>query len=205
MNFVGKELEFETNLGKYTVTVFQDGRVIRNNRELHVADNGAGYLSVLVGYFKNSAGRQIGLRKYVHRLVAEAFIPNPEKLPQVNHKDFDKSNNNYDNLEWISKADNIQHSHDNGRMQKRYEVGPVNVLTKEEVIECYTRVIKNKEGVNVVAISMNKPRTTISSIVNKRSRKDITDKLDLDFSKDLDYTYYINEAKKLIEGVQNAK
>lgn len=152
--------------------LFKRNGVIRES-----LDNGAGYLSNGLGMFRGQDGAKRQIRKYIHRLVAEYFIPNPENLPQVNHKDFDKSNNHVDNLEWISKADNIQHSHDNGRMQKRYEVGAVTVLTVEQVIECYTRV-KNGEGVNVVAVSMGKPRTTISSIINKRSRRDITDKLD---------------------------
>jgi hypothetical protein len=121
------------------------------------------------------------IRKYVHRLVAEYFLKNPENLPQVNHKDCDKSNNRLENLEWVSKADNIKHSHESGRMVKRYAVGAVSVLTKEEVIECYTRV-KAGEGVNVVAVSMGKPRTTISSIINKRSRRDITDRIDATIS-----------------------
>ena len=48
-------------------------------------------------------------RYLVHRLVARAFIPNPDNLPQVNHKNEDKSNNNVDNLEWCSIEYNINY------------------------------------------------------------------------------------------------
>ena len=46
---------------------------------------------------------------YVHRLVAQHFIPNPDNLAEVNHKDFDKWNNNVSNLEWVSQLENITH------------------------------------------------------------------------------------------------
>lgn len=59
-------------------------------------DNGNGYL--FVNLWKNNKPK----REYVHRLVALSFIPNPDKLPQVNHKDEDKQNNFVDNLEWCT-------------------------------------------------------------------------------------------------------
>lgn len=50
----------------------------------------------------------------VHREIAKAFIPNPNNLPQVNHKDGDKNNNSVDNLEWITNRDNAHHAIENG-------------------------------------------------------------------------------------------
>jgi NUMOD4 motif/HNH endonuclease len=50
----------------------------------------------------------------VHRLVAVAFIPNPKKLPQINHKDGDKTNNEVSNLEWCDRSHNQVHARKNG-------------------------------------------------------------------------------------------
>ena len=63
--------------------------------------SGRGYLTV--GLSKNNKVKLVG----VHRLVTQAFIPNPDNLPQVNHKDCVKSNNRVENLEWCSVLYNL--------------------------------------------------------------------------------------------------
>jgi hypothetical protein len=55
-----------------------------------------------------------GKRRYVHILVAKAFLPNPNNLPEVNHKDGVSANNHKRNLEWISRIDNEKHAYKNG-------------------------------------------------------------------------------------------
>lgn len=50
--------------------------------------------------------------KLIHRMVAEAFVPNQSGKREVNHKDGDRSNNRHTNLEWVTPSENIQHSYD---------------------------------------------------------------------------------------------
>jgi hypothetical protein len=61
---------------------------------------------------------------YIHRLVAYVFVqnPDPNNLREVNHKDFDKSNNHADNLEWCNHSANMKHAHENGRVVFSNEV-----------------------------------------------------------------------------------
>lgn len=62
------------------------------------------------GYFRVRLYNECGaFYKSVHRLVAEAFIPNPDNKPQINHKDGDKLNNNILNLEWVNNSENQLH------------------------------------------------------------------------------------------------
>ena len=75
-----------------------------------------------IGYFQVGL-RKDGISKYllVHRLVANAFIPNPQNLKTVNHIDEDKSNNNVSNLEWMSQTDNINYGTRTARCSKQVQ------------------------------------------------------------------------------------
>lgn len=59
-----------------------------------------------VSLWKKGVGRSF----YVHRLIAESFIPNPTQLPEVNHKDGNRQNNEVLNLEWVTSSENSFHA-----------------------------------------------------------------------------------------------
>jgi hypothetical protein len=87
-------------------TVHRDGTVIGvRGKPLAFSVSKDGYLRVKI--VRNKSIK-------LHRLLALCFIPNPDNLETVNHKDGNKLNNALDNLEWMSRVDNLYHAMDNG-------------------------------------------------------------------------------------------
>ena len=86
----------------------------------------------------------------VHRLVAEAFIPNPENLPEVNHKDENPSNNCVENLEWCSKVYNLAYGTGRNRSIQSHR-------KKILQFDMNNRLVAEYEGVNIAAKAIGKP------------------------------------------------
>lgn len=86
------------------------GRVKSSTKILKNRLSKRGYY--IVTLYKNAKG----VTKTVHRLVAKAFIPNPDDLPQINHKDENKLNNNVDNLEWCTAKYNCNYGSHNSKL-----------------------------------------------------------------------------------------
>jgi hypothetical protein len=109
----------------------------------------------------------------IHRMVAMAFIPNPDNKPHVNHKDLDKTNNHVDNLEWATTHENRQHAVSNGHCNKGESVFTA-VLNAEKVKEL--RYIYKRGICNILELckiyNVISART-IRYAINKQSWKHI--------------------------------
>lgn len=108
--------------------LFEDGRVYSTLRGRFLTPYGhqSGYPT----YVLSINGKRTN--KHLHRLVAEAFIPNPDKLPQVNHKNGIKTDNSPENLEWCTNRDNALHAYQHGLMRFSSNTGHryISQLTK---------------------------------------------------------------------------
>ena len=122
-------------------TIFQPGQGYRKIKECNMTpwDNGKGYKVVALS--------KEGKRKnhYIHRLVAEHFIPNPNNFSEINHIDYDKSNNKSDNLEWTDRRSNVRYSAEHMKHPK--------TKTHSNTGHCY---VSQKKGRNVYVITVDK-------------------------------------------------
>ena len=139
----------------YAIT--KDGKVwsyIRH-RFLKPMLNRRGYLQV--GLYKNNVRRMIT----IHQLVAKNFIYNKDNLTFVNHKDSNKQNNNFKNLEWCSARDNNIHTLRSGRNQPK--------LTKEVVYRIRQEAITTQLSFNALGRKYGVSGVMIARIIRRLS------------------------------------
>lgn len=118
----------------------------------------------------------------VHRLVAKAFLPNPENKPTVNHKDGCKTNNQVDNLEWATYSENVRHAYANHMIADKSPEGIQNIInaSRKSLKKCCNISIicettgMEFESMHHAAVYYGVDDTTIQNIVRgvtKTSRK----------------------------------
>lgn len=89
------------------------GTMLRRGQLIEGVPDKKGYRHLVL--CKNGKQRTV----FTSRLVAQTFVPNPSNFPDVHHKDFNKSNNSANNLEWVTHQQNIGHSVIEGRYAKK--------------------------------------------------------------------------------------
>lgn len=126
------------------------------------------------GYLRHGIKASFGVTPLVHRLVAIAFIPNPENKPQVNHKDGDKQNNNIINLEWTTIRENVQHAYDNNLKHGRGgETSPMAKLKQIDVIKIRALSASGYRSKDIASL-FNVSRGHIVDIVAKKKWKELS-------------------------------
>ena len=149
------------NLKDIQVTV--DGKVYRNKTLLSTRINTCGYEIVTV----------YGVGYRVHRLVAEAYIPNPENKPEVNHIDGNKLNNHVSNLECVTSKENKIHGWGAGLYTHKGENHYLNVYPDElihKLCQLLSEGMRNKD----VATKLQLSRDFVSHVKIGTIRKDIS-------------------------------
>lgn len=159
---------------KYSISNIGLVRNDERNRLLKNRIRDDGYISVVL----TNHGKQ---REFLlHRLVATAFIPNPENKPEVNHINGVKSCNYDYNLEWVTGCENIQHAYDTGLNKgKKIRTG----RTPEHVIRGICELLESGTDLSFVQIGekFGVDRNVVMNIYHKLSHVDISE--NYDFSK----------------------
>ena len=104
-------------------------------------------------------------RFFRHRLVAEYFVPNPDNLPEVNHKDGDKDNCYFKNLEWCTKSSNELHAW--RTHLKHYNSGIIE--NKPFIVEFYNGITQIYESQYILAKELNLSQATVGGWLSGRT------------------------------------
>jgi len=157
--------DWKTIKGYPNYLISNEGRVFsyKSNKFLKPGKGSRGYLIVVL------CNNSVGKSHTIHRLVALAFIPNPENKLTVNHIDSVRTNNHVSNLEWTTYSENNQHGYDFGFIKP--VKGSKNVqskLTESQVKEIRSLYKTGEYTQTVLAKIFYVSQRLISNIVNRK-------------------------------------
>ena len=135
-----------------------------------------GYLYVAL--WKNGIGKTYS----VHRLVANAYCPNPENKPNVNHIDSDRTNCSAENLEWVTQSENLKHGYEHGNMSQDFRKKLVVSLLNQAVegildnqtqssLAAYMGVSEGRLSVMLKQYLLEDPRKELVAEAKKNQKK----------------------------------
>lgn len=146
---------------RYNVWVTENGEVFRADKSYQYKTqiHKSGYQFISLNDSQTGKRGSIG----VHRLVAMAYLPNPDTKGDVNHKDCDKANNQVSNLEWSTRSENLRHAYKMGRMDKR-----VKKYRKEARYKLIHEPVAMGYRKNFLAEAFQVPAPIIDRITNRQ-------------------------------------
>lgn len=151
--------------------ITQDGKIYRNGREIFGWITKKGYRQITI-YFNGDKRKE-----YVHRLVGELYLDNPDNKPQINHKNGNKLDNRSENLECVTNKENRAHALENG-LQCIGEDMYNHKFTEDDIIWIRTnyKFGDNRFGCNGIAdyfngLGYNTNTSRIWKIVNRKTWK----------------------------------
>ena len=147
--------------------------LVRNDQTGHILTN---YLNKGPRqYYKVCLQKPDGKHKNfrVHRILAQAFIPNPKKLPQVNHIDGNKLNNNINILEWVTNSENQLHSYAIGLAKSRKGEKHHKAKLTEEDIHTIINLLKSGYNYDYISDKFNIRKSYIYEIKTFRTWKHV--------------------------------
>lgn len=120
-------------------------------------------------------------KRMIHRLVAEAFLPNMEAKSEVNHIDGNKDNNDISNLEWATPAENIRHAWLNGLAKAKKGVShPESKYSEQQIIDVCKYLEENMKSMREISELTNVSYTVVKQIRNHIIWKSISEKYNID-------------------------
>lgn len=145
-------------------------------------------------------GKKVNL--FMHRLIMEYFVPNPENLPFVNHINCNKLDNRVENLEWCTPADNVRHAYAHDLMnipigEDRYN----NKYSEADVLKVIELLKTGEYTKSEIADIVGVPKSLVKAVKQKHNWNYLTKGLELSYKYTDHFTIYNSIDRAIINGV----